>query len=120
MPIVQGCPADLDATGKARWRMTKAFIESQGGGWHDVYASTLERYVRSWALIDRINSQLAGDGLTAPGSQGQPVPHPLLKTWGDVSRVMESAAKGLRLTPEARKDMGEPKPPTGKFGGAFS
>lgn len=120
MPIVHGCPKDLDATGKERWAATRRFIDADGGGWHDVYASTLERYVRSWALLDRINDELRTADLTVMGSNGNVVSNPLLRTWADVSRVMDAAAKNLRLTPEARKDMGEPKPPTDlKFDGRF-
>ena len=119
VPIVSGCPGDLDATGKARWRRAHAFIEEQWG-WEDVYASTLERYVRAWAYLDQARALLAAEGLTVPGSKGQPAQHPALKTYVEAARLMESAAFALGLTPAARTKLGEPKPPAGpgKFGGA--
>jgi P27 family predicted phage terminase small subunit len=118
MPIVHGCPSDLDATGKERWRLTHDFIDKEGGGWHDVYASTLERYVRAWALCDALKDELATSTNTVLGSNGQPVANPLLAALDTAAKRMDVAAQRLRLTPEARAKAGESaKPPVGgKFG----
>jgi hypothetical protein len=46
-------PSDFDDVAKTRYRETKKFSEQDEGGWKDVYGSTLERYVRSWAWADK-------------------------------------------------------------------
>lgn len=120
MPIVSGCPGDLDATGKKRWDETKRFVETSGGGWHDVYASTLERYVRAWALCDLIGEKMKTEPLMIAGSKDNEVINPLLAALDVAARRMDVAAQRLRLTPEARAKIeggGAPKPPAG--GGKF-
>lgn len=120
MAIVSGCPGDFDATGKERWRKAHSFISGQYG-WEDVYASTLERYVRAWGFLDAAKDRLANEGLTVAGSKGQPAQHPAWKTYVEAARIMDVTALALGLTPSARQKMGESKPPAGpgKFGGAF-
>jgi hypothetical protein len=131
---VTGCPADLDATGRARWDLV---VSDFGADWSDVFAATLERYVRYLAAADEANERLhwtEGDvdrgidpcrtsrpQLTARGSQGQIVQHPLWKTWVEAVQGAAGAAEALNLTPRARQKAGEPKPPTGggKFAGKF-
>lgn len=103
--------------------MTHDFITKDGGGWHDVYASTLERYVRAWALCDKITAQLATEALMIAGSKDQMVVNPLMAALDVAARRMDVAAQRLRLTPEARaKIEANTKPPAGpsKFGDAFS
>lgn len=132
---VTGCPGDLDSTGKARWRLVR---DDFGDAWSDVYAATLERYVRflgaadealeelHWVRPDRIAE---GAGLkpyrttklqlTTTGSQGQTVQHPTWKTYLEALRGAASEAEALSLTPRARAKAGEQKAavPAGKFAG---
>lgn len=112
-PIIHGCPGDLDATGKKRWDETKRFVTTDGGGWHDVYASTLERYVRAWALCDTLTEELNAGSMMVPGSKGQDVLNPLLAALDVAARRMDVAAQRLRLTPEARAKIEAAAKPTG-------
>lgn len=116
MADFKGCPADLDAASKARWRTAHADISERG--WRDAYHSTLERYVRALAMCDRAIATLADEGYTVDGSKGQPVQSPWWRTYVEACRVAESAASALLLTPAARAKLGDQSPPvTGsKFG----
>lgn len=134
---VTGCPADLDATGKARWKLVR---EDFGAEWRDVFASTLARYCYYLAAADEALELLhwfqpdeaqrdAGMEpyrctslqLTSRGSQGQTVQHPTWKTFVEAARGAAEAAEALNLTPRARQKAGEPKAPTtgGKLAGRF-
>ncbi len=132
---VAGCPGDLDATGKARYALVKADFAAD---WKDVFAATLERYVRFLGMADEALEELhmvqpvddAGKPngapyrttklqMTALGSQGQIVQHPVWKTYLEAMRGAAEAAEALALTPRARAKAGEGKVagPPGKFAG---
>jgi len=112
---VKGCPADFDATGKARWRLVKADF---GEDWADVFTPTLERYLRFLAQVDEATDEIARMGglpaLITHGSQGQLVQHPLWNSYQQAQRGAADAAEALCLTPRARRRAVEAKlPPAG-------
>jgi P27 family predicted phage terminase small subunit len=117
---VKGCPGDLTATGKERWRIAKSDLESEGR-WRDAFHPTLERYVRALDIADRALEDLTQGGrlvLTALGSNGQTVQHPSVKTYWEAQRTAADAAEALGLSPRSRGKLGEPSGPPagGKFG----
>lgn len=109
---IKGCPADFDATAGARWRLVK---DDFGDDWSDVYASTLERYVRFLGLCDKFLEEIERRGgaaqLVTKGSQGQAVSHPLWNQLQQASQKAADAAEALCLTPRARKKATEAKAP---------
>jgi P27 family predicted phage terminase small subunit len=114
-------PADLDAQAKRLWRATRKALQDQNT-WRDSDGQALERYVR---VCER--ARLAREGiprdesgrliLTAPGSKGQTVQHPNVKTAREAERDAHEYARALLLTPESRRRSDVPDPITsGKFG----
>lgn len=98
-------PDDLDAQSKVLWKKTIKDLEEQET-WEASDAPTLERYVRATerARLGRAGMVVKGKvKLLAVGSQGQPVPHPNIKTVREAERDAHEYAKDLLLTPKARE-----------------
>jgi len=116
-------PTDLDAKAKRLWRDTRNALQEQGD-WIDSDAQALERYVRACerARLARDGIPRDEDGrlvLTAPGSKGQIVQHPNVKTAREAERDAADYAAALLLTPAARKRADVRPPVEGKFFGRF-
>ncbi len=94
-------PSDLDATSKRLWRKTRAALQAQSTWW-DSDEEALARYIRACERARLAREAMAGE-LTAPGSKGQLVPHPNLKTAREAERDAHDYATALLLTPVARQ-----------------
>jgi len=95
---------------RAAWRRTITALQDRGQLQpSDVPA--IERYVRAIALARRCWDEL-GDDVTATGSMGQTVAHPLLDSALKAEKAAEAFAKSLGLEPAAalgRNQGGRPK-----------
>lgn len=60
-------------------------------------------------MLDRaadLDARIAVDGLTVPGSQGQPVAHPLLGVAAGVRSLILGLANDCAFTPAGRRRLG--------------
>ena len=99
-------PRDFDDRARKLWNGVQRALREQGT-FQDSDAGALERYVRALDRAIVARAELAKHGkLTATGSQGQPVPHPLLRVARESERDAHEYAEALLLTPRARRRAG--------------
>lgn len=116
----RGCPGDLTAAGKERWRIAKTDLESEGR-WRDAFHPTLSRYCYALDIADKAWDDLHDEQgrmtLTTIGTKDNIVQHPSVKTYWEAQRTAADAAEALGLSPRARGKLGESAKPAGdKFG----
>jgi len=119
-PAPDAAPEDLDAEARRRWESTVAHLKAEDR-WDPIFAPTVERYVRAEQRAREAREVLARTGMTARGSQGQPVEHPALQTERAAHRDAAAAERELLLTPASRRRfaMVLRRPGGGKFGFVF-
>lgn len=86
-------PKSLGAEGRKLWRKLCAEYEITGAGSLAVLQSMCEAVDRLAQCQEAINR----DGMTVPGSGGQPRPHPLLQTEAEARRALLAHSRALRL-----------------------
>jgi P27 family predicted phage terminase small subunit len=103
-------PVDLQETGRHLWNVvqTQYVIE-------DVHAEVLQLACLSRDGIASMREQIAREGLTVVGSQGQPVAHPLLAVVGAAEKRVAQLLKQLGLFDEPKRDKPGRPPKIGSY-----
>lgn len=98
------------------WALVWAYLDESGQG-HRVDASLVESYIAALHLADRarIEHEDAGAPLTATGSTGQPVEHPLLRLQRDAMRDAARYGAALGISPTSRARLNVKAPTTGAY-----
>lgn len=88
-------PSHLGKVGKAKWRnLTAEFSFSA----HEF--DVLELYAADFDVLARIDAELATMGVVVAGSEGQPVPNPLLRERRETIKQIDALAMSLALPVE--------------------
>jgi hypothetical protein len=97
-------PEGLDGPGRALWRgVTGAYELSPAE------LATLSRACRTADLLARVDADLAPD-ITSEGSMGQVRSHPLLRSYVELSQVLDAQLRSLAL-PMPDEDIGRRRSP---------
>jgi P27 family predicted phage terminase small subunit len=105
-------------TGEAASEWDRAVAAMPPGLYTAADAPALAVYAVAWVLFRNALAQLAREGMTAIGSQGQPVAHPSVGVVAKQSEIILRAGDRLGMSPSARTRLtmgGEDRP--GKFDG---
>jgi P27 family predicted phage terminase small subunit len=102
---VANAPHDFTEPMRVIWRKTIRQLHEQGT-WQDSDVGCLERYVRAVFRAQAARTIVASEGMTAEGSNGQPVAHPALRIAREAERDAAEYARDLLLTPAARRRAG--------------
>lgn len=89
------------------WKLVWSYLDETGRG-HRVDAALVEAYVGALHLAGRAREEHAALGapLTAQGSTGQPVEHPLLRLQREAMRDAAKYATTLGISPAGRARLG--------------
>jgi hypothetical protein len=101
---VKRAPSGLGQAGKQLWRETVAGYELS-----PAELATLGRACRTADLLARVDEDLAGD-ITSEGSMGQVRSPPLLRSYVELSQVLDAQLRSLCL-PLAGEDVGHRRSP---------
>lgn len=88
-------PANLGARARRMWRDVVGPYQLRPDE-----LLILERACRELDVVERIEGELAGDSLTARGSMGQPVAHPLVGELRQHTNTLRSLLASLNLPDE--------------------
>jgi P27 family predicted phage terminase small subunit len=96
-------PECLHASGRRHWQR----IWAQARAWLcEVDAGAAERYCQLFDWRDVMLEQVVAEGFTKPGSNGQPIAHPLLKRIEATNAELRLLEGRLGLDPSARSALG--------------
>lgn len=84
-------PVGLGKAGRSLWRGVTAGYELSAG-----QLATLTRACKTVDLLERVDADLTAD-LTAEGSMGQVRPHPLLRSYVELSATLDVQLRSLAL-----------------------
>jgi P27 family predicted phage terminase small subunit len=106
-------------TGEAAREWDRTVGSMPPGLYTSADAPVLAVYCIAWVLFRNSIAQVARDGMTAKGSQGQSVVSPMLLIAAKQSEIILRAADRLGMSPSARSRlaMGDAPPDAGKFAG---
>jgi hypothetical protein len=109
-------PKGLSREGRAAWRDGCTALEVAGID-PALTIGALERYARAAARLATVEAAWAGLGspVTATGSTGQLVAHPLLKEMRDETRAVSELAKALLPAQAAGWRRGQPRSPDRQY-----
>lgn len=105
-------------TGEAAKEWDRAVRAMPPGLYTAADAPVLAVYCIAWVLYRNALAQVAREGMTAVGSQGQKVAHPALGIVAKQAEIILRASDRLGMSPSARSrlEVG-PEAPPGKFDG---
>ncbi|HET8597725.1 MAG TPA: P27 family phage terminase small subunit [Castellaniella sp.] len=90
---IKKAPSTLGQSGKKLWRDLQVEYDITDAASLAILQSLCE-------TVDRLaecRKTIKADGLTVPGSGGQPRPHPLLQTEAEARRALLAHSRALRL-----------------------
>jgi len=108
-------------TGEAEREWDRAIGAMPDGLYTSADGPVLAVYCVAWVLFRNALAQVAREGMTAVGSQGQKLPHPGLAIAAKQAEIILRAADRLGMSPSARSrlTLGELPADGGKFGDLF-
>jgi len=89
-------------TGEAAKEWDRAVGSMPDGLYTAADAPTLAVYAVSWVLFRNALAQVAREGMSSIGSQGQPVAHPSIAVLAKQSEIILRAGDRLGMSPSAR------------------
>lgn len=116
-PQPTGPPVRPDfVNGEAATEWDRCISAMPDGVYTNADGPVLAVYCVAWVLFRNALGQVAREGMTSVGSQGQKVTHPSLATVAKQAEIILRAADRLGMSPSARSRLAMPdKPEGGKF-----